>query len=130
MMIVLSACEYQGKHQSVEAKKVVEDMLWVENTTVDSMIARNIDSKPRFLAVELDGNVKIPGLPKNLCEQVVESKEYELLEGMSEIVYNNEHAQLRVKTREFAENYNKRLKQLLSDNNHFSSAQAHSSYMK
>lgn len=110
-ILLLSACdvEQEGRSQDLSANKVVKQMQWVESTTVESLLAKNLPNNPTFLAVELDGNIKIPGLPRKLCEQVVDKKKYQLLEGMSDVVYNSEHAKLRVKTREFASDYNKKL---------------------
>ncbi|MCW8855838.1 MAG: hypothetical protein OQJ95_00635, partial [Kangiella sp.] len=80
------------------------------------LVKQKLKSPRRFLAVETDGEVLIPGLPKDVCELVVSNGDYVVLAGMSEVVYNSRHAELRVKTRDFAITYNKKLINTIKSN--------------
>lgn len=106
----------EGKSTNSQTRELIHQMEWVENANVDSLVKQNLKASRRFLAVEADGEILIPGLPKDVCELVVNNGDYEVLPGMSDIVYNSRHAELRVKTRNFATTYNKKLIDLIKSN--------------
>lgn len=121
-LLMLTGC---GEGQSVggevkvtnkETRALIEQMEWVENASVDMLAKQKLKLPRRFLAVETDGEIRIPGLPKDVCEMVVSNGDYEVLPGMSEVVYNPRHAELRVKTRDFATAYNQKLINLIKSN--------------
>lgn len=104
------------KTTNSKSKKLIEQMQWVENTNVEALAKQKLRSPKRFLAVVTDGEVLIPGLAKDTCELVVSNGDYEVMPGMSEVVYNSRHAELRVKTRDFARAYNQKLINLIKSN--------------
>ncbi|MBD3653601.1 MAG: hypothetical protein HUJ19_06495 [Kangiella sp.] len=106
----------EGKTTNIESKALIERMAWVENANIDLLVEQKLKTSKRFLAVESDGEVVIPGLAKDLCELVVTNGDYEVLAGMSEVVYNSRHAELRVKTRDFARAYNQKLIKMIKSN--------------
>lgn len=106
----------EGKSTNSQTRELIQQMEWVESANVEVLVKQKLKAPRRFLAVEADGEVLIPGLPKDVCELVVDKGDYEILPGMSEIVYNSRHAELRVKTRNFAATYNKKLISLIKSN--------------
>ncbi len=106
----------EGKATNKESKELIEQMEWVESASVDLLAKQKLKASKRFLAVVTDGEVLIPGLPKDVCELVVIKGDYEVLPGMSEVVYNSRHAELRVKTRDFARAYNQKLIYMIKSN--------------
>lgn len=106
----------EGKSTNKQTRELIQQMEWVENANVEILVKQKLKAPRRFLAVEADGEILIPGLPKDVCELVVTNGDYEILAGMSEIVYNTRHAELRVKTRDFAITYNKKLINLIKIN--------------
>lgn len=88
------------------AEEVMAQMSWVKTMTVENLLAKNLVAEPLYLATNINGNVSIPGLPKIYCEQIVDQENFKVMPGMAEVVYNTEHAKLRVKTRAFAKEYN------------------------
>ncbi|ACV26466.1 hypothetical protein [Kangiella koreensis] len=106
----------EGKSTNSQTRELIQQMEWVENANVEVLVKQKLKAPRRFLAVEADGEILIPGLPKDVCELVVNNGDYEILPGMSEIVYNSRHAELRVKTRDFATTYNKKLIDLIKLN--------------
>lgn len=95
---------------------VVADMEWIESTSVDSLLAENLAKAPVFLAIQSKEDIQIPGLSREACQIIVNNNSYKILEGMSDVVYSRKHASLRVKTRDFAKDYNLRLYQSLEPN--------------
>lgn len=106
----------EGKSINKQTRELIQQMEWVENANIETLVKQKLKAPRRFLAVEADGEIVIPGLPKDMCELVVHNGDYEVLPGMSEIVYNSRHAELRVKTRDFAKTYNKKLISLIKSN--------------
>ncbi|MCW9027623.1 MAG: hypothetical protein OQJ80_01710 [Kangiella sp.] len=106
----------EGKTTNKQTRELIQQMEWVEEANVEALVKQKLKSPRRFLAVETDGEVLIPGLPKDVCELVVSNGDYVVLAGMSEVVYNSRHAELRVKTRDFAITYNKKLINTIKSN--------------
>lgn len=106
----------EGKSTNKQSQQLIQQMEWVENANIDLLLKEKLKAPRRFLAVETDGEVLIPGLAKDICELVVSNGDYEIMPGMSEVVYNSRHAELRVKTRDFAIAYNKKLISLIKSN--------------
>ena len=122
MLVLLIGCS-ENQPVSPEAKPtnkatqaLIQEMEWVEHANIESLAQSRLKSSKRFLAVMNDGEVVIPGLAKDLCELVVSNGDYEVLPGMSEVVYNSRHAELRVKTRDFAKAYNQKLINMIKAN--------------
>lgn len=122
ILLTLTACDdgqsvgIEGKATNKESKELIEQMAWVENANIDLLAKQKLKTTKRFLAVVTDGEVSIPGLAKDVCELVVSNGDYQVLAGMSDVVYNSRHAELRVKTRDFATAYNKKLIKLIKSN--------------
>ena len=106
----------EGKATNKESKELIEKMEWVESANIELLAKQKLKTSKRFLAVVTDGEVFIPGLAKDVCELVVINGDYEVLAGMSEVVYNTRHAELRVKTRDFARTYNQQLIKMIKSN--------------
>lgn len=122
ILLTLTACDdgqsvsIEGKATKKESKELIEQMEWVENANIELLAKQRLKSPNRFLAVLNDGEILIPGLAEDVSEMVVTNGDYEVLAGMSDVVYNSRHAELRVKTRDFATAYNKTLISLIKSN--------------